>query len=213
MAIEMSGSAGSYGPLKELRGPSWLHRILNEKHFHDPYSVYLGSQAGKGSYDPTKDPPHDIDDTDMREFAIHLSRFSQLETLEISSQCITDKTLELISQMPNRAGIKRLGFGLAWVSNAGVQHLKAFPKLSELDLSNTKIDDGCVEYLGDLSGLKQLNISYTNISDEGLATLRIMLPDCQIECKVHEPPKEEPNPFAEFDLHADLEDEAHFDDF
>jgi hypothetical protein len=57
-------------------------------------------------------------------------------------------------------------------TDADLVHLKGFPKLHELDLSDTAITDAGLAHLEGLSELRSLNLAGTRVTDAGLAHLR-----------------------------------------
>jgi hypothetical protein len=58
--------------------------------------------------------------------------------------------------------------------------LYSFPSLTDLDLARTRIIDVSVPFLIATKGLKRLDIRGTEISEDGVASLRGGLPSCEI---------------------------------
>jgi hypothetical protein len=66
------------------------------------------------------------------------------------------------------------------VTNAELEHLRAFPQLQELDLSDTAVTDAGLKHLVGLHKVRTLAISNNSVGDTGLAHLRGMT---QLECQ------------------------------
>jgi Leucine-rich repeat (LRR) protein len=65
-----------------------------------------------------------------------------------------------------------VNLGVSQVNDAGLEPLKAFPKLQRLTLNNTKITDAGLEHLKPLTGLQKLYIVDVPITDAGLERLK-----------------------------------------
>ena len=66
------------------------------------------------------------------------------------------------------------------ITDAGVEHLKALPRLTRLRLDNTQITDAGLVYLKKLISLKSLYLNDTQVTDAGLAEFKEALPKCTI---------------------------------
>jgi hypothetical protein len=65
-----------------------------------------------------------------------------------------------------------VNLGVSQVNDAGLEPLKAFPKLKRLTLNSTKITDAGLEHLKPLAGLEKLYIVDVPITDAGLERLK-----------------------------------------
>ena len=66
------------------------------------------------------------------------------------------------------------------ITDEGLVHLRAFPRLQTLNLGGTKVTDAGLEYLKGLGSLETLNIRNTQVTDEGVKMLQEALPKCKI---------------------------------
>ncbi len=65
-----------------------------------------------------------------------------------------------------------VNFGVTQVADAGLEPLKAFPKLKSVILNNTKVTDAGLDQLKPLAGLEKLYLVDTAITDAGLERLK-----------------------------------------
>ena len=66
------------------------------------------------------------------------------------------------------------------ITDEGLVHLRAFPRLQTLNLGGTKVTDAGLEYLKGLGSLETLNIRNTQVTDKGVKMLREALPNRKI---------------------------------
>ncbi len=66
------------------------------------------------------------------------------------------------------------------VTDAGIRHLKNVPNLTTINLSGCHITDNCIRDLIHIPKLQALFIDDTDISNQGVARLRLAMPDCSI---------------------------------
>jgi hypothetical protein len=66
------------------------------------------------------------------------------------------------------------------ITDDDLAHLRAFPQLRRLDLSNTRITDAGLLYLADMDQLQSLNLTGTRVTDRGARNLRRALPNLQV---------------------------------
>jgi hypothetical protein len=59
-------------------------------------------------------------------------------------------------------------------ADAGLEHLRGFTQLSELDLACTQVTDAGLEHLKGMTQLKELNLDCTQVTDAGLEHLKGM---------------------------------------
>ena len=99
-----------------------------------------------------------------------------LEELIIQTTLVGDDHLREIGQLKELPGWSlalnsTTSSERASISRQGVDHLRALPKLTFLNLSGTTFDDLAAESLADLGNLKSLYLINTAISDDGLRHL------------------------------------------
>jgi hypothetical protein len=88
--------------------------------------------------------------------------------------CLTNlKTL----RMNGLADLKSLRLR---ITDGGLAHLKNLNQLNYLDLSVTHVGDADVVHLYRLLNLERLVLYKTQVSEDGLATLRSSLPNCMV---------------------------------
>jgi hypothetical protein len=66
------------------------------------------------------------------------------------------------------------------VTDAGVAALRGMTNIEEFDLTDARVTDAAINDLATLSGLKKLVVIGTQVSDSGVARLRLALPKCTI---------------------------------
>ena len=67
------------------------------------------------------------------------------------------------------------------ISDAGLRYLKPLTELKTLSLDHTRITDSGLLYLGGLTKLRFLMlVECPNITDDGVAKLQQLLPNCSI---------------------------------
>ena len=54
-------------------------------------------------------------------------------------------------------------------------------KLQTLNLSRTRITDAGLKSLAALTGLKELNLSFTQVGDDAVTTFREAVPGCEVK--------------------------------
>jgi hypothetical protein len=70
------------------------------------------------------------------------------------------------------------------VTNEGLRTISALRSLTRLKIDrNMQIADEGLKHLAKLKNLEELDVSYTNVTAEGIETLQNALPDCKI---IHE---------------------------
>ena len=110
-----------------------------------------------------------------------ISRLPALSHLVLAKTQITDAGLEVIRKMQ----LRKLDLSNTNISDAGLQHLTdrygVGGYIDELDLSNTAVSDACVGSLSQMTRLEKLRAKGTKISDDGVDSLRAVLPSCIID--------------------------------
>lgn len=114
----------------------------------------------------------------------NLNRTSGLMHLSLADTPITDKGIKAIITLRLRS----LDLSGTKITDEGVMLLDSRyglgGNLQNLNLSYTQITDKCIETLKELNRLKQLNLNKTYISSSGIEELQEALPACVIE---HDP--------------------------
>ena len=63
----------------------------------------------------------------------------------------------------------------------GVAGWLGHARLRTLNLSRTRITDAALKSLGALPGLKELNLSFTQVSEDAVASFREAVPGCEVK--------------------------------
>ena len=114
-----------------------------------------------------------FDDASLGELAASIPT---LHTLSLIDLAITDSGLEHLDSL----ALLTLTLRDADLTSAAVRHLEGLTTLRVLRLGRTLIDDAAVPALATLTGLKQLELTETGITEEGVARLQEALPNCRI---------------------------------
>ena len=109
-----------------------------------------------------------FDDTAIDDVGFtRLRGLSQLQYLGASNK-VSDAGLQHLVAFPQLRGL-RLDYGR--VSDAGLKHLQRLPQLRLLGLMDTKVSDAGLEHLGGFTQLESLFLDRTKITDAGLLHL------------------------------------------
>jgi Ran GTPase-activating protein (RanGAP) involved in mRNA processing and transport len=77
-----------------------------------------------------------------------------------------------LAALAGASGMQKMKLRDSSITSKGlVEHLKHFPELTTLDLSETKVGDEAMVAIGQLKKLEDLNLWHTRITDAGLAHL------------------------------------------
>ena len=107
-----------------------------------------------------------------------LTHLTSLEEVDLSfAQNDLSAWLWALSRCPNVTTLKLSG---SRAVSSDLFGLYSFPSLTDLDLARTRIIDVAVPFLTAKKGLKRLDIRGTEISEEGIASLRREMPSCEI---------------------------------
>ncbi|EMP03560.1 hypothetical protein [Leptospira santarosai] len=122
--------------------------------------------------------PEKIESLGMKEMTDegmkYLVVFPNLETLTLDNSKITDEGLKQISTLPK---LDDLSLGRNKITNKGIEYVSKSKTITKLFLNNIQeIDDGCIPHLLKMKQLTTLELSLTNISEQGLKKLRKGLP-------------------------------------
>ena len=102
----------------------------------------------------------------------HLGRLTNLDILNLTGTRVSDAGLAHLAGLTN---LETLCLKNTAVTGRGLVHVKGMKKLWTLDLSKAKVTDaGLAAGVGgiNLSGCRSLNLSGTQVSDDGLACLK-----------------------------------------
>lgn len=98
-----------------------------------------------------------------------IERLASLKRLDISLTYITDEGVERLKALP---GIVELNFfGAESITDVAVAHLRGWESLRRLNLRGSDITDTSMEYIAGLRNLRSLDVSFTQISTPGLEYL------------------------------------------
>jgi Leucine-rich repeat (LRR) protein len=93
----------------------------------------------------------------------------QLHRLDLSHTRISDVGMEYLKSLP---AVSELNLYFAeFITDDSIASLKTWSRLERLDLRGTRVTSRVFEYLGHLTGLKSLDLSHTQIDDEGFEEL------------------------------------------
>ena len=67
------------------------------------------------------------------------------------------------------------------MNGIGLTHLSRHRNLKSLNLDSLRVSDADVPLLSDMTSLKQLTLTNTHVSNDGIEELRRQLPHCQID--------------------------------
>ncbi|MDA1049940.1 MAG: protein kinase [Planctomycetota bacterium] len=107
----------------------------------------------------------------------HILPLSQLTSLELADVNVTAEGLVGLKQLQKLASLKLRG---ASISNAVIPHLRELGDLTRLELIATTVDDEALADLSEFDQLTFLDVSDSRITPKGVASLRTLLPDCDI---------------------------------
>ncbi len=106
-----------------------------------------------------------ITDADMAKVA----RNADLKKLDLSHTKITDLGLEYLKPLRH---VKELSLYYAeYITEDGLANLRDWKELEVLNLRGTRVTSKVFEHLGHLTGLRSLDIAFTQIDDEGFEAL------------------------------------------
>ena len=96
---------------------------------------------------------------------VDLSKFSQLENLDLSENPFTNKGMEGLSKLKN---LRRLLLRDALITDEGLKPIAGLTNLEELDLSGARITDTGIEYLRNLKAMRRLNLLGAQVTDASM---------------------------------------------
>ncbi len=99
-----------------------------------------------------------------------------IRVLKLGGSTVDDSFAAIVAGMK---GLKSLSLENCNVTDAGVAKLEAMP-LEELVLTQTAVTDAAVKSLAKITSLKQVTVTKTHFTKEGVEQLRKALPGCKI---------------------------------
>ncbi|UML82400.1 hypothetical protein FH587_09280 [Leptospira interrogans] len=100
----------------------------------------------------------------------YLVIFPDLKTLTLDDSKITDEGLKQIAKLSK---LDDLSLGRNKITNKGIEYISKSKTITKLSLNNIPgINDGCIPHLLKMKQLSMLELSLTNISEQGLKKLR-----------------------------------------
>lgn len=99
----------------------------------------------------------------------HLAALNGLQSLDLSHTAISDAGLQDLVEV--LTDIKSLDLSFcSVVTNWGVEHLTKLTALQTLNLSHIEVTDAGLQHLQGLTNLKALDLSWTQVTGEGLCS-------------------------------------------
>jgi len=114
---------------------------------------------------------------------VHLRDMKQLEEVRLANDDVSDAGLEHVAGLGN---LRVLDLFMLYgdgskITDSGMRHLSKLTNLEELNLTHTYVSDVSIEILTNLKKLKDLRLSGTRFTKEGVAKLVRALPECEID--------------------------------
>jgi len=107
-----------------------------------------------------------------------LAEFGKLRGLNLSATAVTDQGIPKLA--PLASSLRSLALADNLVGDKGVAHLAGFIELEYLNLDNTEVSDIGIRKLKRLKKLLDLNVSNTDVTDDGLFDLGKHLPELSV---------------------------------
>ncbi len=156
VVTDADGKGGSFGPKPKKWPPRWIVDSIGIHYF---YSV-----VGVGFNKPGAD-----------EIVGCVARLPRLEFIYFGYSNLSDSGLARLRGLD----LREVDLLQTKVTDAGVQHLRAFTNLKELDLSSTSVGDAGLAQVATLPKLEELKVSDTNVTDLGVASI-VKLPALKV---------------------------------
>lgn len=109
---------------------------------------------------------------------LHLQELPHFRRLVLGGNQVTDQDLEIIAALKQ---IESLAVDQTLITDYGLAEFGLPPKLSEIDLEGTEVTDKALLVLAKYPTLKKVRLPWKTISKAGQATLKLALPNCEIE--------------------------------
>ena len=111
-----------------------------------------------------------------------LKSLTSLKDLDLNLTTVSDEGLAKLASLSDLERIEltaTTGLGGPKISNQGIRHLTALPKLKHLVLVGAGLTDECLEYIAGMSTLTSVNVVDTQLTDDGIRFLKRALPNCE----------------------------------
>jgi hypothetical protein len=122
----------------------------------------------------------------------HLANFKHLRLLFVNSCPIQDADLATLKSLPTLRDLTLIEEGKTGnpkrFTEAAFREVGQLKQLEKLWLANLEISDPVAEHLKNLTGLKKLQLSRCQISDDAIRGLRQALPQCEFDIYKTETP-------------------------
>jgi len=92
-----------------------------------------------------------------------------LERLDLSHTRISDEGMLNLKAAPKIKELKL--FYSEWITDQGMTAIKGWKQLKRLDVRGTRISDGTLAIVSQLTGLEALDVAHTEVTDVGLENL------------------------------------------
>lgn len=107
-----------------------------------------------------------------------LKPLTQLEVLNAQGSYLTDAGLPHLQAFPK---LRELDLHKSqYISDKGIESLKSLTQLNKLEISYTRVTDQSIDHLIALKSLKLLYLTGTRVTPDGLKKLKAGLPNCEI---------------------------------
>jgi hypothetical protein len=116
------------------------------------------------------------------ESSIELPLLPHLQSLHVEQSQFDDESMKGVERMSKLRRVKLSG---TKVSDEGLRHLVNLTHLRRLTIREPDVSDASLPILKGFSRLKQLDIQGTRITPQGIAELKLALPNCEIEGPEH----------------------------
>jgi Leucine-rich repeat (LRR) protein len=121
----------------------------------------------------------DLDGCELTDAGLNaLGDLRELRYLALRETAITGKALEHLANLEHLGNLQLRG--CTNIDDEALATLTGFPSLRYLDLSGTGVTDEGLEHLASLKGLEDLDLFATNVTADGVASLRQALPECSV---------------------------------
>jgi len=185
----------SWIPFHGIHYASWLPEFLEDESLRElcpqVHQIWFveGDELGDAELPPLRActrlqalhlPSTKLTDAGLRP----LAGLRKLEFLSLQVANLTDAGCAHFCRLPK---LKHLALGPSYgrgkshVTEAGLRRLAQLPSLTSLELSQLDLNEAGIAALGDLTQLEQLTFFEVTFPPNGLAELRVRLPQCAIE--------------------------------
>lgn len=131
----------------------------------------------------------DLSQTEIGDYGVwELRALPRLKNLNLYLTFVSDSGLDAFGERDHRSAKKivRLNLDKCPVTDRGIPKLASLVNLEWIHLGGTGITDACLDDLAQLKSLKELIVTKTEITEQGVAKLRAALPECTVRDNVSE---------------------------